>query len=279
MYRLFFKRLFKRKTAVVGLGICFLLCLIAVLAPFLTEFHPIKDSDYVNVSTGPNSLHLFGTDDYGRDIYSRVIYGARITIVTAIVSVGIAAAIGTVMGIVSGYFGKMVDSVIMRITDALMAFPTIILAIGIMALLGPGLSNVILAVGITYTPRFARLVRGLALGLKESEYVQAIRVLGGSNIRIMFRHILPNCVSPLIVQGSVYFAYAILAEASLSFLGLGAPPPEPSWGNMLYDSRTHMVDSPWMSIFPGVAIAITVLGINLLGDGLRDVLDPKLKGR
>jgi peptide/nickel transport system permease protein len=233
----------------------------------------------MNSSSSPSPLHFLGTDDYGRDIFSRVIYGARITVITALFSVAIAATIGTALGVISGYFGKMADSVIMRIMDALMSFPTIILAIGVMALLGPGLSNVILAVGITYIPRFSRLVRGMVLSLKESEYVQAIRVLGGSDIRIMFLHILPNCMSPLIVQSTIYFAYAILAEASLSFIGLGAPPPQPSWGNMLYDSRTHMGDAPWMSIFPGLAIAFTILGINLLGDGLRDVLDPKQKGR
>ncbi|MCZ8511520.1 ABC transporter permease [Paenibacillus filicis] len=279
MYALFMKRLFNRRTAVLGLIICLLLLLAALLAPVIAPFDPIKDNDYMNASSQPSGLHFLGTDDYGRDIFSRVVYGARITVITALFSVAIAATIGTVLGVISGYFGKTVDSVIMRTMDALMSFPTIILAIGVMALLGPGLSNVILAVGITYIPRFARLVRGMVLSLKESEYVQAIRVLGGSDTRIMFSHILPNCISVLIVQSTVYFAYAILAETSLSFIGLGAPPPEPSWGNMLYDSRTHMTDAPWMSIFPGLAIAVTILGINLLGDGLRDVLDPKQKGR
>jgi peptide/nickel transport system permease protein len=279
MYALFMKRLFNRKTAVLGMMICFLLLITALLAPLIANYDPIKDNDYMNSSSSPSPLHFLGTDDYGRDIFSRVIYGARITVITALFSVAIAATIGTALGVISGYFGKMADSVIMRIMDALMSFPTIILAIGVMALLGPGLSNVILAVGITYIPRFSRLVRGMVLSLKESEYVQAIRVLGGSDIRIMFLHILPNCMSPLIVQSTIYFAYAILAEASLSFIGLGAPPPQPSWGNMLYDSRTHMGDAPWMSIFPGLAIAFTILGINLLGDGLRDVLDPKQKGR
>lgn len=279
MYVFFIKRLFRRKTAVLGMAVCLILLIAAIFAPFIAHFDPIKDNDYINASAPPSSLHFLGTDDYGRDIFSRVMNGARITVITALFSVAIAATIGTALGVISGYFGSVVDSVIMRITDALMSFPTIILAIGVMALLGPGLSNVILAVGITYIPRFARLIRGMVLSLKESEYVQAVRVLGGSDFRIMFLHILPNCISTLIVQATIYFAYAILAEASLSFIGLGAPPPQPSWGNMLYDSRTHLTDAPWMSIFPGLAIAFTILGINLLGDSLRDVLDPKQKGR
>ncbi len=279
MGKLLMKRFLKRRIAVIGLIICLGLIVISIMAPLITNYHPINDNDYINVSAPPSSEHVLGTDDYGRDIFSRIIYGSRITIVTAIVSVGIAAGIGTLIGAISGFSGRLIDSVLMRMTDAMMAFPVIILAIGVMAILGPGLNNVILAVGLTYTPRFARLVRGLVLSVKESEYVQAIKSIGGGNFRIIFRHILPNCMSPLIVQSTIYFAYAILAEASLSFLGLGAPPPEPSWGNMLYDARTHMIDAPWMSLFPGLAIAITVLGVNLLGDGLRDVLDPKLKGR
>ncbi|MED4582300.1 ABC transporter permease [Brevibacillus choshinensis] len=267
----------RRKTAVFGLAIVSIVVLIAALAPLLAPFDPVEDVDYGNRIASPSSKNLFGTDEFGRDIFSRVLMGAQVSIAISAASVTISAAIGIIVGLVSGYYGKFIDNVLMRFVDGLMSFPPILFAIALMAALGNNTGNIILALAVVYAPLFARLVRGTVLSVKKREYVDAIRVMGGSHIRILFKHILPNCLSPLLIQMTTYFAYAILAEASLSFIGLGVPQPEPSWGNILYDGRQYMLEAPWITIFPGMAIAITVLGLNLLGDGLRDYLDPRMK--
>ncbi len=250
--------------------------MIALFAPLIAPYHPIDDVNYSKLNAAPSSEHLFGTDEYGRDIFSRVLYGARVSVSISFTTILISATIGVMMGLISGYLGGITDSILMRIVDGLMSFPPILFAIALMAALGTSTQNIILSLAIVYTPMFARLIRGTVLSVKEREYVDAIKVMGGSRARILFKHILPNCMSPLLIQMTTYFAYAILAEAALSFLGLGVPQPNPSWGNILYDGRQYMIDSPWITIFPGLAIMITVLGLNLLGDGLRDYLDPKI---
>lgn len=260
----------------VGLGVILLNVLIAFLAPWVATHDPLA----INIArraAPPSSDFLFGTDDFGRDIFSRVIYGARISLTISLLSVFIATLFGVVIGATAGYYGGWIDNVIMRCMDAVMGFPAILLAIAIMAVRGGNLYNVVIALGFVYIPRFARIVRGSVLSLKEKEFVEASLAMGNSDLFIIFRHILPNCMAPLIVQGTISLAYAILAEAALSFLGLGAPPPAPSWGNILSDARNFMLDAPWMTVFPGIAITLAVLGYNLFGDALRDVLDPRLK--
>ncbi|KON87981.1 hypothetical protein AF332_14880 [Sporosarcina globispora] len=271
-----FKNFSRRKQGIVGLLIITTILLIAIFAPLIAPYDPVDDVNYSNLNGAPSKAHLFGTDEYGRDIFSRVIYGAKVSIQISFITILLSASIGVVMGLISGFFGGFIDVLIMRLVDGLMSFPPLLFAIALMAAFGSSIKNIILALAIVYTPMFARLIRGCVLSIKEKEYIDSIKVMGGSNIRILFKHILPNCVSPLLIQMTTYFAYAILAEASLSFLGLGVPQPEPSWGNILYDGRQYMIDSPWITIFPGIAIGITVLGLNLLGDGLRDYLDPNL---
>ncbi len=273
----FLRKFSRRKTGLIGLVIILLVVIISLFAPLLAPYHPIDDSDYSNRVAAPSAEHLFGTDEFGRDIFSRVLYGARVSTLISVGAILISSAAGTILGLISGYYGGWIDSVLMRIVDGIMSFPPILFAIALMAALGSNIVNIVIALSIIYTPLFARLIRGCVLSIKEKEYVDAIRVVGGSNLRLMVKHILPNCLSPLLIQITTYFAYAILAEAALSFIGLGVPQPEPSWGNILYDGRQFMREAPWISIFPGLAIAVTVLGLNLLGDGLRDYLDPRMK--
>ena len=265
----------KNKLFIFGLMILIMFSLLAVFAQFIAPYDPSEIM--VNEIQGPSLRHWFGTDDLGRDILSRILYGGRVSLSVAVVAVAVALTLGILVGAIAGYYGAWVDNVIMRCMDALMSFPAILLAIVIMAILGGHMLNVAAALGVVYIPRFARVVRGSVLSLKEKEFIEASRAMGNTDTEIIFQHILPNCMAPLIVQATVSLAYAILAEASLSFLGLGAPPPAPSWGNMLSDARNFMVDAPWMTIFPGVAITIAVVGFNLFGDGLRDVLDPRMK--
>jgi peptide/nickel transport system permease protein len=273
----FWRRFSRRKTAVLGLSIVLCVVIIAIFAPVLAPFHPVDDVDYSNRIAAPSGEHYFGTDEFGRDIFSRILYGARVSIIISTGAILLSVGVGVVMGLISGFYGGVIDNVIMRITDGLMSFPPILFAIGLMAALGTNTTNIIISLSIIYTPLFARLIRGCVLSIKEKEYIDAIKVLGGSDLRLLFKHILPNCFSPLLIQITTYFAYAILAEAALSFIGLGVPQPDPSWGNILYDGRQYMREAPWISIFPGIAIAITVLGLNLFGDGLRDHLDPRMK--
>jgi len=225
----------------------------------------------------PSFAHWLGTDDVGRDIYSRVIYGARISLIVGGSVVALSTLVGLAMGLMAGFY-RSLDYPIMRVMDGMMAFPGIILAIALMASLGPSLLTVIIALGVVNTPRVARLVRGSVLVLRETQYVEAAHALGQRGAWILLRHVLPNCISPLIVQSTFIFAAAILGEAALSFLGVGSPPHIPSWGNILSDARTYLHQAPWMTLAPGAAIMATILGLNLLGDGLRDLLDPKLRG-
>lgn len=271
-----FKRIIKSKVATVGLVIIIILLASAVLAPLITPYGP-TDGNLVDRIQAPSNVHYLGTDSQGRDIYSRIIYGSRISIQIGVISVGIALIIGTIMGAVAGYYGGKVDAILMRLVDIMLAFPSILLAIAIMAVLGPSLNNAMIAIGIVNIPTFARIVRSSVLSVKAVEFVEAARALGAKDARIIFVHILPNCLAPIIVQATMGIGSAILEAAGLSFLGLGAQPPTPEWGAMLSDARQFITTAPWVAFFPGIAIMFTVLGFNLLGDGLRDALDPRLK--
>lgn len=270
------KRLLRHRLGAIGLVIIAANILVAVFAPWIATHDPLKvDVRYQAVPA--SAEFLFGTDEYGRDIFSRVVYGTRISLYISFLSVFLAAAVGMALGATAGYYGRWIDNLIMRVMDAIMSFPAILLAIGIMAVAGGQLYNVVLALGVVYIPRFARIVRGSVLSLKEKEFIEASLAMGNSDLTIIFRHILPNSLAPLIVMATASLAYAILAESALSFLGLGAPPPAPSWGNILSDARNFMLNNPGMTVYPGIAITLSVLGFNLLGDSLRDVLDPRLK--
>jgi peptide/nickel transport system permease protein len=258
--------------SMVGLA----LLLLCALAPgWLAPYDPLA-IEMRDRLLSPSAAHLFGTDDFGRDIFSRVIHGARISLLVGIVAVGIAATTGVVLGLVAGYFGGWIDSLIMRIMDVIFAFPAILLAISIMALLGASTVNVMIAIGIVYIPIFARIVRGSTLEVKAQDYVESARAAGARPGRILWRHIFPGTFGPVTVQITLSLAYAILAEAALSFLGLGTQPPAPSWGSMLSFGREWVREAPWFSFFPGFAIFVTVFWLNLVGDGLRDALDPRL---
>ena len=270
------KRLLRHRLGMIGAAVILFNIFLASLGPWIATHDPVK-IDIVHRTLPPSKTFFFGTDDYGRDIFSRVIYGTQISLYISFLSVLVATVFGVFIGAIAGYYGKWVDNIIMRCMDAVMSFPAILLALGIMAVRGGNLYNVIIALGFVYIPRFARIVRGSVLSLKEKEFVEASLAMGNTDFVIIFRHILPNCMAPLIIQATVSLAYAILAEAALSFLGLGAPPPAPSWGNILSDARNFMLDAPWMTVFPGVAITFAVLGFNVFGDALRDVLDPRLK--
>jgi peptide/nickel transport system permease protein len=268
------RRLVRRKGAMVALGIILLLVLLAILAPSIAPYDPIKQS-WAAVRKAPSALYWFGTDEVGRDILSRIIYGARASLMAGVISVGIAIAVGVPVGLVAGYAGGLVDGIISRFTDAMLACPFLILAIALAAFLGPSLGNAMIAIGVTATPIFVRLTRGQVLSVKAEDYVEAARAVGNPHWRIAFRHILPNVMPALLVQATLTIATAVIAEASLSFLGLGQQPPAPSWGSMLNAAQRFLVNAPWMAVWPGLAIFVTVLSFNLLGDGLRDALDPR----
>ncbi|WP_019120361.1 ABC transporter permease [Brevibacillus massiliensis] len=266
------RRFLANRLAVTGSILVACIALVCLLAPLLTSYDPLEMMVQDRLKP-PGSSHWFGTDDFGRDVFSRVVYGSRISMLVGFSVVAITSAIGLLFGLYSAYYRRL-DNLLMRINDGLMAFPAILLAIAIMAALGPKMSNVIVALSVVYTPTVARAVRSAAITVREQTYIEAIRALGGKAQRIIWRHMAPNCLSPLIIQATFIFAYAVIIEASLSFLGAGTPPPEPSWGNILNDGRTLLKQAWWMTVFPGIAIMITVLGLNLLGDGLRDLLDP-----
>ncbi|MCM3574637.1 ABC transporter permease [Mesobacillus subterraneus] len=270
-------RFFQNKLAVVGGVFTLLLILMAVFAPLVAPYNP-TEQNYAKFLQSPNAENLLGTDELGRDILSRIIYGARVSIQAGIISVGIALLIGIPIGLFSGYYRGVLDEfVVMRFTDALLSFPPLVLALSLAAVLGAGLQNAMIAIGIIFTPNFIRLVRGEVLSQREREYVTAAKASGISDFKIIFRHILPNCMPPILVQATLAIAAAIISEASLSYLGLGTQPPTPSWGAMLSMGQGYLGDAPWISLFPGLFIFLTVLSINLFGDGLRDALDPKLK--
>jgi peptide/nickel transport system permease protein len=249
---------------------------VAVFAAVLAPDNPTK-SVLTQVLQAPSLSHPMGTDDLGRDVLSRIIYGARASLIAGVVATGIALAIGTVLGVISGYFLGVTDMIIFRVMDALLAFPGLILALAITAALGPSLVNAMIAIGIVGIPRFARLARAQVLAIRKTEYIEAVRALGASSARILARHIAPNILTPIIIQTSLSVAFAILTEASLSFLGLGVQPPTPSWGFMLNQGRDYIGQAPWLAIFPGVAIFLVVMAFNLLGDAIRDALDPRLR--
>ncbi len=271
-----FQDLLRSRSAAFGMGLIALVLLVAVIGPMLAPHDPLVPAPLDRLQ-GPSTDHLFGTDSLGRDIFSRVIYGARISILIGLISVSISLLPGTLLGLLAGYFGGRVDSLVMRLMDMLLAFPAILLAIFITAILGPSLPNTMVAVGIVYIPHYARIVRASVLSLKEQLFVQAIAHLGGGHARILGRHILPNALPPIIVYATLGMGTAVLQAAALGFLGLGAQPPQPEWGAMLSEGRQYIQIAPHVAAFPGAAILLLVLGFNLFGDGLRDVLDPALR--
>ena len=263
--------------AVISLVAFVLILLVTVAAPLIAPYDPLKmvPGDYLKP---PSAQHLFGTDRFGRDIFSRTLYGGRISLAVGLIAMAIAAAVGTALGVVAGYRGGLTDGAIMRFVDILLAFPGLLLALSIVALLGPGINNVILAVGIAGTASYARLVRGCVLSAREDLYIEAARACGCPTSRILVRHLLPNIIAPVIVLSALDIAWAILLASSLSFLGLGAQPPTAEWGAMLNDGRGLLVEAPWLTVYPGLMIMATVLTINVFGDGLRDALDPRMRG-
>jgi peptide/nickel transport system permease protein len=269
------RRLMKHRLFVTGLALFAVILTLAALAPWITTADPTKLS--IRAKFKPPSVDfVFGTDNLGRSLWSRAVWGARLSVEIGVAVVVLNAIFGTLVGALAGYFRRL-DGPLMRVNDALMAFPAILLAIGITAVLGPSTENVILALAIVYIPRTARIVRGSVLVLREMEYVQAAVAAGAGHFRILRTHVIPNALAPLIVQLSFLFAYAVLTEATLSFLGLGAVPPTPTWGNIMSEGRQYMIEAPWIISIPGVLLMVTVMGLNLLGDGLRDVLDPRLR--
>jgi peptide/nickel transport system permease protein len=268
------RRLTQRKSAMFGLAVILILIAVAVLAPWIAPFDPAKQS-WNAVRKAPSMLNWFGTDESGRDLFSRVVFGARASLLAGAVSISIALCAGVPIGLLAGYSGGWVDALISRITDAVLAIPFLVLAIALAAFLGPSLTNAMIAIGVTVTPIFIRLTRGQVLAVKVEDFVEASRAVGNSGLRIAVRHILPNILPALLVQATLSIAAAIIAEASLSFLGLGQQPPAPSWGSMLNTAQRFLTSAPWMAIWPGFAIFLAVLSFNLFGDGLRDALDPK----
>jgi peptide/nickel transport system permease protein len=270
------KRLIRNRVTFVGLIIVVIVTIVAIGAPFLAPY-PYEQVNIKVKLKGPSAEHWLGTDQFGRDVYSRLLYGAQVSLVVSAAGMVVALVIGVLIGGVAGYYGGWIDEVFMRLMDVLMAFPYIILGIAMVAVVGPSFQNLIFVIGIMRVPQFARIAHGSVLSLRNLEFVDAARSIGQRNWVILLRHILPNCISPLVVLGSLSVATAISAEASLSFLGLGIQPPMASWGTMLSDGKLYMYNAPWIATFPGIIISVTILGYNLLGDGLRDVLDPRMQ--
>jgi peptide/nickel transport system permease protein len=268
------KRLARRRGAMIALGFVVFFTLLALLAPGIAPYDPLATS-WSAIRKAPSATHWFGTDEIGRDVLSRVVWGSRASLLAGVVSVSLSLAIGVPIGLLAGYVGRWVDALISRITDAMLACPFLILAIALAAFLGPSLTNAMLAIGISATPIFIRLTRAQVQHVKVEDYIEAARAVGNSPLRIVLRHILPNIVPPLIVQTTLAIAAAIIAEAALSFLGLGQQPPAPSWGSMLNTAKNYIDNAPWMAVWPGMSIFLLVLSLNLLGDGLRDTFDPK----
>jgi peptide/nickel transport system permease protein len=264
--------------AAFGAAVVALVLMMAVLAPLVAPYDPLHQ-DVNSLLVPPGPLHLLGTDNTGRDVLSRVVWGARVSLIAGLVSVALAVVAGCGIGLAAGYWGGRLDGVLMRFIDAVLSFPALVLALALGAVLGAGLGGVLIALGVVYTPTFARLMRGQVLTVRTREYVHAARLLGGADSWILRRHILPNTATPIVVQASLSVGFAILAEASLSFLGLGVQPPEPSWGSMINAGRGYLQQAPWMVFGPGAALFLTVLGLNFLGDGIRDALDPRVSRR
>lgn len=271
-----FRRLRRHRLGMFGLVILLSVVILAVFGPSVLTHNP-NTMDFTAQFARPSLQHPFGTDDFGRDIFTRVAYGARVSLQVGVISVGLAATVGSLLGLLAGYSNRFIDEIVMRSMDVLYAFPAILLAIAVMAALDKGVGNAMIAIGVVYIPIFARIARAAVLSVRNEEFVQAARALGAGHRRIMFQHILPNILSPIIVETSLSLAFAILAEASLSYFGLGTQPPDPSWGRMLAEGRSFLRQSIWMGLFPGLAIMMTVMSFNFLGDGLRDALDPRLR--
>lgn len=271
------KKLAKNNNAAFGVLVILCTLVVAIFAPYIAPYQP-NEQELLNRLNPPTLKHPLGTDGHGRDILSRVIFGSRISLLIGLISIGIGLGVGVPMGLTAGFFGGAYEEVIMRTIDIMMSFPGILLALVVVAILGPGLFNVMIAIGIWSIPIFTRIVRGSTLSLREEQFIEAARALGVGDFKIMVRHVLPNCLAPILVLSSLRLATAILSAAALSFLGLGAQPPTPDWGAMLSAGRNFLREAWWFSTFPGLAIMFVVLGFNLLGDGLRDVLDPKMQG-
>lgn len=271
------RRLRRMPGPLTGMAVFALLVVVAIAAPVLAPYDPVKDANVMDALTAPGHRFLLGADHTGRDVLSRLIYGARISMTVGLAVQGVSLVIGTTLGLLAGYFGGWVDDLISGVTTVLQAFPGLLFAIAVMSVLGPGLYNVFLALGLVGWPTISRLVRGEVLALREREFVQGARALGARDLRIIWKHLLPNCMGPIIVVVTLGIGGAILSEASLSFLGLGTQPPTPSWGAMLSGGRDYIWEAPWLTFYPGIAIFVTILSLNLLGDGLRDALDPRLK--
>ncbi|WP_119292262.1 ABC transporter permease [Azohydromonas sediminis] len=268
------RRLLRRKAAMLGLAVVLFFVALALFAPWIAPHDPVATS-WGAIRKPPSATHWFGTDELGRDVLSRVVWGTQASLLAGVVSVGISLLLGVPIGLVAGFFGGWIDAVISRITDAFLACPFLILAIALAAFLGPSLTNAMIAIGVSATPVFVRLTRGQVLAVKVEDYVEAARAVGNPPWRIALKHVLPNVTAPLIVQSTLAIASAVIAEASLSFLGLGQQPPAPSWGSMLNTAKNYMDQAPWMALWPGLAIFVLVLSFNLLGDGLRDAFDPR----
>ncbi|MBW7997967.1 MAG: ABC transporter permease [Candidatus Glassbacteria bacterium] len=264
------------RTALAGCIMALLLVLVAVFAFGIAPFDPLEQNVYHRL-TAPEGAHVLGTDQYGRDVLSRILYGVRTSLTVGFLSVLLGMAAGTAIGVVAGYYGKITEAVLMRTVDVLLAFPTLITGIMVAAILGSGLIKLIIAIGIVFTPRFARLAHGPALAAREMEYVNAARVIGAGGLRIIVRHIVPNIMGEIIVAATLWMGTAIMVEASLSFLGLGVSPPTPTLGNMIKNGVDQLTNAPWLALFPGLAVLVTVLSFNMIGDGLRDIADPKLR--
>lgn len=274
-FSIFLKKLLANKLAIVGFVIMSVIVIMAIFAPMIAPYDP-NEIDVANSMMPPGyDGHIFGTDSYGRDLFSRILYGSRVSLIVGVAAILVGCLIGVLLGLIAGYFGGTLDSIIMRVMDAMFAFPFILLAITLMMVFGSGLFNTILAIAIGNIPGFARITRGQVLAIKEEDYIEVTESLGAKKFRIIFSHILPNAVTPIIVYGTMSVAGAIISEAALSYLGLGIAPPTASWGSILQEGKDYLVLAPHISIFPGLAIVLSVLGINLFGDALRDVSDPK----
>lgn len=278
MFKIFWERFKQNKLALLGLIIVLLLSIQALLAPVVAPYDPTKQ-DIIHRLEPPSLRHLLGTDELGRDVFSRILYGTRISLAVGFVAVGVAVLIGTLLGLWAGFFGGWIDSIIMRFVDVMLCFPTFFLILMVIAFLPPNIFNVMLVIGLTSWPGLSRLVRGECLSMREREFIQAAKLVGLRNRRIIFVHLLPNVFTPVLVSATLGIGSAILTESALSFLGLGVQPPTPSWGNILTSGKDYIHSAWWLSLFPGLAILITVLAYNLLGEGLRDILDPKMSDK
>lgn len=272
------RRLRKNKMAVLGLIILVIIILLAIFANVIADYETVViKQNLAERLQAPSSKHLLGTDEFGRDILARMIHGARVSIKVGLLAISISIIAGGILGAISGFYGGLIDNIIMRIMDIFLAVPSILLAIAIVSALGPSITNLMISISVSYIPSFARIVRASVLSIRDQEFIEAARAIGASNTRIILKHIIPNALAPVIVQGTLGVAGAILSIAGLSFIGLGIQPPAPEWGSMLSGGRQYLRYAWWVTTFPGVAIMITILSLNLLGDGLRDALDPRLK--